>query len=412
MHGEPIPGSRFHGRDVRTLPPAPAAFATAVLPCFRERQLIPSGRHERFRGSGRELAINVQCPPETLDGYVGLLSREAALLRARLPEPLPVAGVWLRGSPSRQFSPEAVTELIFRLNAQFPLSSTEALRGLELPAAAINPERLALLAGLGFNRVALRIDATLGSDERSLARLHDLQRQLTDFPAIGLQYEVRFGSRSHPRYLSRLLTAMRRSAAVAIELVDPDQEHPRPLAERLESGQLLKLALTEMTAAGWVAFGNHFFVPADSMVADDHRRDSLHLTPWGPQPLAGRLWLGLGVAAFGYLHPCYYRTTPHADRYRKALAGMQLPEKELYCPGESIPSRGLVRSLLCSHRLPPTADPGLRSALSEQQLIEAGSGRLTAAGVLQLSAIVHDLHPRTYRGEDHAQLHFSDHHGA
>ncbi|MFZ5653303.1 MAG: hypothetical protein ACOY42_02730 [Pseudomonadota bacterium] len=412
MPGEQRPGG-LHRLDARALPPAPTAFATAVLPCFRDRQIIPSGGHERFRGVGHELAINVQCPRETLDDYVGLLAREAALLRARLSAPLPVVSLWLRGSPSRQFSPEAVTELIFRLNAQFPLSSTDAVRGLELPAAAINPERLALLAGLGFNRVALRIDATLGSDERSLGRLHDLQRQLTDFPAIELQYEVRFGSRSHPRYLSRLLAALRSSPAAAIELVDPDQENPRPLAERLESGQLLKLAVAEMTAAGWAAFGNHIFVPADSALAGDRCRDTLHLTPWGPQPLLGRLWLGLGVGAFGYLHPCYYRTTPRAESYRQALEAMQLPDKELYgMPGECLPTQHLCRALLCSQRLPPAADPELHSALAEQQWIQAESGRLTTAGIIQLAAIIHDLHLRSDRGEDHAQFHTSDHHGA
>ena len=415
MPGEPGYDGIHHRQTLAALPPAPSTFGTTVLPCYRELQVIPSGGHERWRALGRELAINIQCPRDTVDDYLGLLCREAGLLRARLPEPLPVASLWLRGSPSRQFSPEAVTELIFRLNTQFPLSSATAVRGLELPAPAVNPERLALLSGLGFNRIALRIDATLGSDERSLARLHAMQRQLTDFATLGVHYQVRFGSRSHPRYLSRLLAAMRRPPVTAIELCDPDQETPRPLAERIESGRLFELAVTEMMAAGWVAFGNQFFVPADSPLAPPEIRQTLHFTPWGPQPEAGRLSLGMGIGAFGYQHPCYYRTTTSETGYRDALHHRQLPEKTLYCLGDDrARAHHLVQTLLCGHRLPLTAVPGLRDTLTAEGLLTAcgASGHLTGAGIVRLSAILHDLQSQSCWGEDHAQSRFDDRHGA
>ena len=242
-----------------------------------------------------------------------------------------------------------------------------------------------------------------------------MQRQLTDFATLGVHYQVRFGSRSHPRYLSRLLAAMRRPPVTAIELCDPDQETPRPLAERIESGRLFELAVTEMMAAGWVAFGNQFFVPADSPLAPPEIRQTLHFTPWGPQPEAGRLSLGMGIGAFGYQHPCYYRTTTSETGYRDALHHRQLPEKTLYClGGDRARAHHLVQTLLCGHRLPLTAVPGLRDTLTAEGLLTAcgASGHLTGAGIVRLSAILHDLQSQSCWGEDHAQSRFDDRHGA
>lgn len=408
MLGEPRQDCPPPPPSPRAVPAAPSAFHATVLPWYRDVQTIPRGGHERFRAlAGEELGLNIQCPMDTVDGYVGLLCREAELIHALLPNPLPVASLWLRGNPSRQFSPEAVTELVFRLNARFPLAALTAIRGVDLPATALNAERLALLAGLGFNRIGLRVDATLGSDQRSLAKLHAILEQLNDFPTLGVHYEIRFGSRSHPRYLSRLLRAIRRTPALAVELIDPDQSGPGALAERREAGELLELAVVEMTASGWSSFGNAFFVPPESPLAAAEFRTGAQLTPWGPQPAADRLWLGLGIGAFGYCRPCYYRTTAAEAGYRQALANRQLPEKTLYClPGSSLGPLRIAQSLLCRLQLPRQGEPALAERLLADRLVAAADPpRLTLDGIVRVAAIIRHLQLQTLWGEDRAASH-------
>lgn len=437
---------------LRAIPAAPSSFHTSVLPWYRDIQAVPRGGHQRFRTlRGEALGINIQCPAETIDGYVGLLCQEAELVHALLPGSLPVSSLWLRGSPSRQFSPEAVTELVFRLNARFPLAAMTAIRGLDLPSAALNSERLALLTGLGFNRIGLRIDATLGSDERSLAKLHGVLEQLMDFPTLGVHYEIRFGSRSHHRYLLRLLQAIRRTPALSIELIDPEQAGPGALSERRETGELLALAIAGMTGDGWCSYGNAFFVPPDSALQTAGFRAAAHFTPWGPQPVAGRLWLGLGIGAFGYCHPCYYRTTESAAAYRQALEIRQLPEKTLYClsnehphnelqhnqhqhnqdrhnqdrhnehqhneyrSNECQPSAGMAslhttQSLLCRLELPRDAEPALAAKLLADGLIARTTNpRLTPEGIVRLSAIIRHLQTRARWGDHLVQSHVDRH---
>jgi coproporphyrinogen III oxidase-like Fe-S oxidoreductase len=406
--------------DLLAEPPAPTAFGGVVLPWYTDQKhsshqndreqsggpgsinAVPHGRAAAV-GSSR-LGINIQCPPDTVDGYVGLVCREAELARALLPAPCAVTSLWLRGNPSRQFSPEAVTELIFRLNNQFPLTTQGAVRGVELSVPALSAERLALLAGLGFNRIGLRVDATLGSDERSLERLDTMQRQLADFPSLAVSYEVAFGSQSHPAYLARLLAAMRNFPAASIELKDARTGMPQALEDRRETASLLRIAVTEMTAAGWRTFGNHLHVPPASPLAQAREAEPLRLTPWGPQPAAQHLWLGLGIGAFGYRHPAYYRNTPSTADYLAALRRRQLPDKVIYrVPAKLIRDLDVAQSLLCHHRVARDVAPEFCEQLRHDGLLEmtAHNYQLTPTGVFQLGAILHRLHQQAVSGDDH-----------
>lgn len=391
--------------DILSAPPAPTAFDAAVLPWYCEQKHSnPTLRDRVPAADGGRIGINIQCPRDTVDDYVGLICREAELARALLPESCAVTTLWLRGNPSRQFSPEAVTELIFRLNNQFPLTVPGAVRGVELSAPALSAERLALLAGLGFNRIGLRVDATLGSDERSLGRIDAMQRQLADFASLTVNYEVIFGSQSHPRYLARVLAALRGFPAASIALKDAREGMPQALEDRREVGSLLASTLAAMTAAGWHTFGNHLYAPPDSPLARAGTAGPLRLTPWGPQPAEHRLWLGLGIGAFGYRYPAYYRNTTSAADYQAALRRRELPDKVIYrVPAHLAQALDATQSLLCHHEVAHNAAPEFCEQLLRDALlaITKDSYKLTTSGIHQLSTIVHRLRQQAASGDDH-----------
>lgn len=391
--------------DTFSAPPAPTAFGVAVLPWYSDRKHGNPAQRERVSAAdGSRIGISIQCPRDTVDDYVGLICREAELARALLPGSCAVTTLWLRGNPSRQFSPEAVTELIFRLNNQFPLTVPGAVRGVELSAPALSAERLALLAGLGFNRIGLRVDATLGSDARSLGRIDAMQRQLADFASLTVNYEVIFGSQSHPRYLARLLAALRGFTAASIALKDAREGMPQALEDRREIGSLLASALAAMTAAGWHTFGNHLYAPPDSPLARAGAAGPLRLTPWGPQPAEHRLWLGLGIGAFGYRHPAYYRNTTSPADYQAALRRRELPAKVIYrVPAQLAPALDVTQSLLCHHKVAHNATPEFCEQLLRDALVAMtkDSYKLTTSGIHQLGTIVHRLRQQAASGDDH-----------
>lgn len=136
-------------------------------------------------------------------------------------------------------------------------------------------------------------------------------------------------------------------------------------------------------------------------------RTGAQLTPWGPQPAADRLWLGLGIGAFGYCRPCYYRTTAAEAGYRQALADRQLPEKTLYClPGSSLGPLRIAQSLLCRLQLPRQGEPALAERLLADRLVAAADPpRLTLDGIVRVAAIIRHLQLQTLWGEDRAASH-------
>jgi hypothetical protein len=159
-----------------------------------------------------------------------------------------------------------------------------------------------------------------------------------------------------------------------------------------------------MTAAGWHTFGNHLYAPPDSPLARARAAGPLRLTPWGPQPAEHRLWLGLGIGAFGYRHPAYYRNTTSAADYQAALRRRQLPDKVIYrVPAELTRDLDAAQSLLCHHELARDAAPEFCEQLLGDALvaITKDSYKLTPAGIRQLSAILHRLRQQAASGDDH-----------
>jgi hypothetical protein len=171
-----------------------------------------------------------------------------------------------------------------------------------------------------------------------------------------------------------------------------------------EVGSLLASTLAAMTAAGWHTFGNHLYAPPDSPLARAGTAGPLRLPPWGPQPAEHRLWLGLGIGAFGYRYPAYYRNTASVADYRAALHRRQLPDKMVYrVPAEAARDLDVAQSLLCHHEVGHNAAPEFCEQLLRDALVAMtkDSYKLTTSGIHQLSTIVHRLRQQAASGDDH-----------
>ena len=387
----------------------PADFHNVVLPWFEDRKIIEYGTMKQSASKpmdfdkvkdihDRELAgINIYCPRQTIDDYEQFLCQEASLARTLLPEGLSARSVWLRGTPLRQFSPEAVTELIFRLSHYFSLNEdTCTVRGIELSPSALNGERIALLSGLRFNRINLLIDASIASDNRSLSKLDSVFTHLADFKHITVEARIVFGSDSHPQFLSRLLAYLRHSACDQLSLsLDSDQQ-PQSLTQRQTSANLLGTALTEMSDEGWDSLGNNQFISQRSPLHQKTRASKLHLTPWGFQEQQYKHWLGLGIGAMGRIRDTYYRNDPAPEVYTEAIGKRTLPPKTLYAKpygyntGYNV-AYNTFQDLLSEHRVEARMTEnvaGMAALFDTDWLSDAGEYYLlTPLGIKNLFAI-------------------------
>ena len=377
-------------------PALPAGFDNVVLPWYSERQKLPAHSVQDLigrEGITHSLGINVYCPRQTVEGYEQLICQEAKLLQELLPNKGVTHTLWLRGDPVRQFSPEAITALIYRLNKQFPLDdSADTVRGIELRPSALTDERLALLSGLGFNRINLIIDASIASDDRSLSKLDMAFAHLEDFGQIGVECRILFSSDSHPAFLSRLLQDLIQSGCDLIHLAQTDDRKPKTLAQRSAGANLLFQALTELSEQNWLALGNDRFIPKHHKLHAASQRETLQLSPWGFQQRQQGQWLGLGIAAMGHLHNTYYRNDAAAKNYIEAISNRSLPPKTIFRqpPGCTLTFAAL-QHLLSQHRVNSKDFQNLAEAtglLDTPWLVKTGNDYyLTPEGIKNLYAI-------------------------
>lgn len=391
----------------------PTDFHSVVLPWFSDRKIVEysdkeppygeatnSGKVLNIQG-GRLAGIDINCPRQKIKDYQQLLCQEANLLQDRLPNGLGTLSVWLRGAPLRQFSPEALTELRFRLSQFFSFNEDICtIRGIELSPSVLDDERIALLSGLRFNRIRLFIDASFASDDRSLSKLDSVFSRLADFDHIKIEAQILFSCNSHPEFLIRLLNYLRRTTCHQLNF-SLAKGAAQSLSQRQVNAGLLKTIIGEMTNQGWLIRGNHQFCPQSHL---NNKPAGLQLTPWGFQQTKPHHWLALGVGAMGQMGDVYYQNDPSLDIYKETISNNRLPSKTLYAkpssarsdpPSSYAAAYHTLQSLLCEHRVKARSTEqvaGMAALLNTAWLEDSGEYyQLTTKGVENLFAIHNSL---------------------
>lgn len=376
------------------LPPLPAEFNATLLSHYREH--IDQSGATVTATDITPTGINIYCPPTPIPGYQKLIWEELALRYARL-EPLrPVAELHLVGAPLRQFSAEAITELTFRLGNKITFAHQErSVRGATISLADFSRDKIALLAGLGYSRVTLSVDATVASADRSLARIENAIAAFTEFDHLTVAVQLLFGDATDAGFLTRLVDLVAASGCERFELSYPGNGKLRASVRvQRASDNFLHLFRT-LSARNWRVFGNHIFVPPRSPLASSTARP-VQYTPWGLRSGHVRHWIGLGLAALGQEREDYQRTISSVSKYRQAIRNQRLPgTTRLTLPSTGYPLAATLQTLLCQHRLadlPPEATPVVESLVQQGWANpQQNEISLTDTGILHLPTITENI---------------------
>jgi len=341
------------------------------------------------------MGINIYCPQARVDDYEHLICQEVTLRRSLYNRHQPVASVWWLGSPLQQFSPEAITELCFRLSSHFTHQQEGSIRGMAVTPMELDKNNLALIKGLNFNAVKLNIDASVASGDRSLSNIKTALQILTDYKSFKLSCVIKFSDQTHPDFIDRLLSLLENSHCTHIE-VSSQKSGPVSLQDKLTSQTQLARINQHFHDCGWRACGNNNFFAPSHPLGQLPRPAKLEATPWGY--MAGKipLWLGFGVAALSLSEGNYQCNTPSGERYVDLLANKQSPvQSHFHLAADKKSSFRLIQQLLCEHTI-TSSDPQLRQQLTS--LIPRGWFKddspnlaLSTAGVVNLSSICDKL---------------------
>ena len=342
-----------------------------------------------------QISVNIYCPYQRVHDYEHLICEEVALRRSLSSRHQPVASVWWLGNPLQQFSPEAITELCFRLSSHFTHLQEGSIRGMVVTPMELDKNSLALLKGLNFNAIKLNIDACVASGDRSLSKTEMVLKRLADYKSFSLSCHIKFSDQTHQDFLERLLKLLEDSHCIHIE-VSSHKSGPVSLQERLACQNQLASINAHFRDYDWLGCGNNsFFAPSHPM-RNSYQLANLEATPWGYQTRPFSSWLGFGISALSLNNGAYQYNTPSSERYVALLAEKIIPVESNFClQADKAINLQIIQDLLCRHSVDSTdlqLYKKLNSLIPSEWLKESQySVKLNTAGIVNLSSICDKL---------------------
>lgn len=383
--------------------PLTTGFKSALFPLYESTTEAPAETDSSELSSIAPIGINVYCPQQRVEDYEHLICQEVTLRRSLYNRHQPVASVWWLGSPLQQFSPEAITELCFRLSSHFTHQQEGSTRGMAVTPMELDKNNLALIKGLNFNAIQLNIDASVASGDRSLSNIETALQMLRDYKSFDLNCVIKFSEETHPGFIDRLLNLLENSHSTHIEVLS-QKSGPVSLQDKVTSQNQLARINSHFQDCGWRGCGNNTFFAPSHPVGSLPLQAKLEATPWGYMAKQIPLWLGFGVAALSLSAEHYQYNTPSSERYVALLADKKSPvQSYFHLPGGKESSYHLIQQLLCQHTIAST-DPQLYQQLATlipgEWLEDNSNGTslaLNTAGIVNLSNICDKLFdaPRT-----------------
>ncbi len=372
-------------------------FKSSLFPLYENNSGTPaiaeSGSPEL--SSIAQIGINIYCPQQRVDDYEHLICQEVTLRRSLYNRHQPVASVWWLGSPLQQFSPEAITELCFRLSSHFTHQQEGSTRGMAVTPMELDKNNLALIKGLNFNAIQLNIDASVASGDRSLSNIETALQMLADYKSFDLSCVIKFSDQTHPDFLDRLLNLLENSHCTHIE-VTSQKSGPVSLQDKLTSQNQLVRINKRFHDCGWRVCGNNNFFSPSHPFGHLPQQAKLEATPWGYMARPIPLWLGFGVAALSLSAGNYQYNTPSSECYVNLLADKKPPvQNHFHLAADKASNFRLIQQLLCGHAIAPTT-PQLHQQLTsliprEWLKDDSDSLALNTLGIVNLSSICDKL---------------------
>jgi hypothetical protein len=348
-----------------------------------------------------QLALNIYSPTIKIPQYENLLCQEMGGRQDDYDSHQSVKSFWFSGSPLKQLSPEAITELCFRFSNHFPHSDElNTVRGISARASELNAGTLALLAGLKFNCLEVYIDALIASDDRSLGKVEKGLGLIADYKQIKLNFKIGFGDHTHPDYLMRLLTLLEGANSQQVELVCKKTRDLNTTSNSTTAEQQLLEINKYFALRGWLSCGNNIFYSPQHENNELYENRKLLLTPWGYTDQATQTQLGVGVGALSLIDNSLDLNTVNPEGYQKSINERQLlPTTQFTLDPLQNPLVQLAQNLVCYHQI-STVDnndlsdnkkdySGLFTALINHGSMEpvGDTLKLTDKGLLNLIAI-------------------------
>ncbi len=298
-----------------------------------------------------------------------------------------------------RFNAAELTELLYFISSHFAAPCGQQEFSTNIDYLELQEHKLALLKGLGFNRIQLTLNQTpepCGEQPYRDNQLAGKACLLRDYGFRQLCIQLYYG---HPQQtveqLERLTTEVLAAQPQMIQLIS--QTSPlNPLGTQ-QFSQLFQ----QLKQSHYLTLGNDYFIHPDSCWARAQEQHTIDKTPIGYNLSRVRDILGIGPGAQTQLAGHYQRHETSTEKYLQALSQLHLPiveQTQLNRREQQL--LALINQLNCYHSIDFNRPP-LDAPPAERRQLEQAINQLQNSCQARPFSRHSDTHTLTHWGQLH-----------
>ncbi|MBD2858219.1 oxygen-independent coproporphyrinogen III oxidase [Spongiibacter sp. KMU-158] len=308
--------------------------------------------------------------PSASRRYLDYLAKEIEMVSSAIGKHRRVVQLHLGGGTPTYFDDAELTELIHMLSSHFRFADDQSREyAIEIDPRTVDGDRLALLKGLGFNRLSFGVQDSDPAVQKAINRVCPTEKLVSLFKQAR---ELRFKSLSVDLIYGlpkQTCTTLEHTLDEVLELAPdriafyhyahlPDRFPPQKaiakqsIPDSAEKLALYQLATRRFEEAGYIHIGMDHFVKPDDALAQYQQEGRLQRNFQGYSTSMAPDTLALGVSAISSLDGNFNQNHVQLDDYYRALDEGHLPTaKGLICNEEDRIRRALISALICNLQL-------------------------------------------------------------
>lgn len=302
--------------------------------------------------------------------YLDFLAREIEMHAALLGRGQTLSQLHLGGGTPTYFSHAQLEHLVGVIQKFFPLAAdAQGEFSIEVDPRTVNPERMAQLRQLGFNRLSLGVQDFDPEVQKAVHREQSVEDTLALIAAArqhgfhSVSVDLIYGlPLQNVISFNRTLTTVINAAPDRIAIYNyahlPERFKPqrRIAVEQLPAPDtkldLLKLCIQRLTEAGYVYIGMDHFAKPNDRLAIAQRQGRLHRNFQGYSTFADSDLIAVGASAIGAIGATYSQNEKELPAYYERLNAGELPiARGLVLSHDDLLRRTVIHTLLCHFEL-------------------------------------------------------------
>ncbi|HEY9034659.1 MAG TPA: oxygen-independent coproporphyrinogen III oxidase [Pseudomonadales bacterium] len=304
------------------------------------------------------------------DSYLGYLDKEMQLIRAHIGDQRPVTQLHLGGGTPTFLDAGQLTRLVYLLSRHFQLlESDDREYSIEIDPRTVSHHTLALLKGLGFNRISLGVQDFSDQVQQAVNRINRfedvaaLMSAARDYGYHSINLDLIYGlPMQTPDSLAETLEKVISLAPERIAFYNyahmPERFSSQRAIDRLslptaeQKLEMLNLISRRLTEAGYCYIGMDHFVKPDDALAIAQRQGSLQRNFQGYSTCRAQDLVSLGVSAISNGQRYFAQNAKRLEDYCAALDAGHLPvEKGLLVSHDDEKHRFAIMQLISNLKL-------------------------------------------------------------